>query len=83
MHMVMPKLWNSGSAVSTVSFSTCRLGIHDRTWTALATRLRWVSWAPLDTPVVPPVYISTAVSSGVTSTGCGLAGALARRSWNQ
>ena len=52
-------------------------------WTALATRLRCVSWAPLDTPVVPPVYMSTAVSSGRTSTGDGASSPVARISWNQ
>ena len=35
----------------------------------LATRLRWISTAPLLTPVVPPVYCSTAISSGPTSAG--------------
>ena len=30
----------------------------------LATRLRWVSMAPLDTPVVPPVYCRKAISCG-------------------
>jgi len=36
----------------------------------LATRLRCSSTAPLLTPVVPPVYCSTAMSSGPTWAGC-------------
>ena len=35
----------------------------------LATRLRCSSTAPLLTPVVPPVYCSTAMSSGPTCAG--------------
>ena len=35
-----------------------------------ATRLRCSSTAPLDTPVVPPVYCSTAMSSGLTAGRC-------------
>ena len=39
--------------------------------TALATKLRWVSCAPFGTPVVPPVYMRTAVSSPSIETGVG------------
>ncbi|MNS34302.1 hypothetical protein D3C72_664260 [compost metagenome] len=35
----------------------------------LAITLRCRSTAPLDTPVVPPVYCSTATSSGPVATG--------------
>ena len=35
------------------------------TWPTLIERLAWVSIAPLGVPVVPPVYCSTAIASGV------------------
>ena len=35
------------------------------TWLTLIERLAWVSIAPLGVPVVPPVYCSTAIASGV------------------
>jgi hypothetical protein len=37
-------------------------------WAMLATTLRWWSIAPLDTPVVPPVYCRKARSSGPGET---------------
>ena len=39
-----------------------------RVWTMLATRLRWVSITPFDSPVVPDEYGSTTTSSRSTGT---------------
>ncbi len=51
---VWPKLWNSGRQPSTTS--VLRASLASKTFTvAFMTRLRWVSTAPLGTPVVPLV----------------------------
>ncbi len=42
--------------------------IHASACSMFATMLRWVSIAPLATPVVPPVYCRKAMSSGPMST---------------
>src|SRR5471030_2540889 len=63
-------MWYSGSGVTRISQPSLRLEpISALHCSMLATRLRWVSIAPLATPVVPPVYCSTATSlaSGLTS----------------
>ncbi|MNC38080.1 hypothetical protein D3C75_866700 [compost metagenome] len=62
-------MWYSGSGVISTSLPSSRLSAISA-WhcSMLAIRLRWVSMAPLATPVVPPVYCSTA-----TSPGCGWA----------
>ncbi len=54
------------TTASSMSFSS---GMKATTCTVFATRLRWVSTAPLETPVVPPVYCRKAMSSPPTSTG--------------
>ncbi len=46
---------------------------QDAVCRALLTRLEWVSMAPLDRPVVPPVYTRAATSSALTSA-CGTGG---------
>ena len=56
---------------------------HAWPWRELDTRLRWVSIAPLGTPVVPPVYMRQARSAGSVATGSGSSGAEATTSWNQ
>ena len=64
---VWPKLWNSGSAPSSLS----SLVISPR-WSAATVQFlymfEWVSSAPLGCPVVPDVYRITAVSSGSRSS---------------
>ncbi len=64
---VWPKLWNSGSAPSSLS----SLEISPR-WSAATVQFlymfEWVSSAPLGWPVVPDVYRITAVSSGSRSS---------------
>ena len=80
------RMWGStrGLGISrSVSWPSTIRGNQARVWTALACTFRWVNSAPLEMPVVPPVYINTAVSSMPISTGVGLAGAPARTSWNQ
>ena len=42
--------------------------IHASTWVTLAQIFPWVSSAPLETPVVPPVYCKKAESSLFTLT---------------
>src|SRR5450756_2589208 len=50
-------------------------------WRVLQIRLRWVSMAALDTPVVPPVYCNTARSSaGLMGTSEGMGSYLIRLS---
>ncbi|MNN87038.1 hypothetical protein D3C81_2045380 [compost metagenome] len=63
-------MWYSGNGVIRISQPSLRLEpISARHCSILATRLRWVSIAPLATPVVPPVYCNTATSllSGLAS----------------
>ncbi|MNN18450.1 hypothetical protein D3C81_1316580 [compost metagenome] len=56
-------MWYSGSGVIRISQPSLRLEpISALHCSMFATRLRWVSIAPLATPVVPPVYCSTATS---------------------
>ena len=62
---VNAKMWYSGSAVMMISSPYFTLvPIHAAACCMLATRLRWVSIAPLATPVVPPVYCRKARSCG-------------------
>jgi hypothetical protein len=57
-------MWYSGSAVMiTSSPSRMLLPHHAEDCSRLETMLPWVSIAPLDTPVVPPVYCRNAMSS--------------------
>ncbi|MNE42065.1 hypothetical protein D3C80_1361710 [compost metagenome] len=63
-------MWYSGSGAIRISQPSLRSEpIKARHCSMLAIRLRWVSIAPLATPVVPPVYCSTATSlrSGLAS----------------
>src|SRR5215204_5191626 len=46
-----------------------QLFIQRSIWTTFAATLRWVSVAPLATPVVPPVYCRKATSSSPTLAG--------------
>ena len=66
---VSPYAWNSGSTAYTVSSPSRRPGTQARPCAALARRLRWVSTAPLGSPVVPPVYWSNATSPA-SGAGC-------------
>ena len=60
--------WYSGSAVTTTSPLASSTGAsHAVICCRLAIMLRWVSIAPLGTPVVPPVYCRKARSVGSTS----------------
>ena len=62
------KMWYIGNAVMAIS-RPCSSPppIHAETCCRLATRLPWVSIAPFDTPVVPPVYCRKAMSSCVSA----------------
>ena len=64
-------MWYSGSTPSTRSSadSACSAAIDS----AFATRLACVSITPLGWPVVPEVYISSAVVSGDGGSGAGAA----------
>ena len=71
---VSAKMWYSGSAQTMVSGSLAgrvfrRGWAHASFCSRLPTMLRWVSVAPLDTPVVPPVYCRKATSDAFSSTG--------------
>lgn len=67
MQTVMPKTWKSGMQVSTTSEAYSIFENHALVCCAFTVRLRCVSMAPFETPVVPPVYWSTAISSRSTS----------------
>src|SRR5207247_1798873 len=79
MTAVSPYTWNRGIAPSTRSDPCAPAGNHAAVCVAFATRLRWVSIAPFGVPVVPPVYCSTATSSGrLPASSLGFAGVAAR-----
>src|SRR5437773_9549836 len=61
---VRPYTWNSGIAPRTRSEPGDFVANQATVCIAFATRFRWVSIAPFGVPVVPPVYWSTATSSG-------------------
>ncbi len=62
---VNAKMWYSGSGHKATTLPSGSTGISQaRICCMLATRLRLVSMAPFDTPVVPPVYCKMIVSSG-------------------
>ena len=67
---VKAKMWYSGRAVMITSLprSSLLAPIQAEACCMFATRLRWVSMAPLATPVVPPVYCRKAMSSASMST---------------
>ena len=72
MPTVNAKMWYSGSAQTLVGCSLAgTLSItgwfHTSDCSTLAMMLRCRSTAPLETPVVPPVYCSTATSSALIS----------------
>ncbi len=71
---VIPKTWNRGRQVRITSRSPS-IGANQACscWT-LAIRLRWVSIAPFERPVVPPVYCKTAISSASTPGSTSRAG---------
>ena len=65
-----------GSGETTISLASRKLPeIHTPACSRLARMLRCVSIAPLDTPVVPPVYCRKAMSSCVRVTGLNCAAA--------
>ena len=69
---VSEKMWYSGSAVTRIIWPLASRSdgpIHASDCSTLATMLRWVSTAPFDTPVVPPVYCRNAMSSWPSGTG--------------
>ena len=53
---VIAKTWNSGRTPTMISPPSSASGITIVAWAAFAVRLAWVSIAPFDVPVVPPVY---------------------------
>ena len=64
------KMWYSGIAVTTTSWpGRIAFGATALYCSVLATRLRCDSAAPLDSPVVPPVYCRNSRSSPSSSTG--------------
>ena len=67
---VSAKMWYIGSAVITVSRPSSRpVPTQFETCIRFATRLPWVSIAPFETPVVPPVYCRKAMSSSPIGGG--------------
>ena len=70
---VIPKTWKKGKLARLTSLPMSTLPIQALICCTLNDRLRWVSMTALDTPVVPPVYCRTAISSMPISTrgGCG------------
>src|SRR6266852_8923202 len=63
-------MWNKGKAATMTSASSS-LESQCLVWQALVTRFAWVSIAPLEVPVVPPVYCRQAMSEGFCGTGRG------------
>ncbi len=72
MATVMPYTWKNGMDARVVSCPSRRSVIQQRACSQLDTRFPCVSMAPLGTPVVPPVYWSSATSSAFRVTGCGV-----------
>ena len=72
-HAVSAKIWYSGSAHTIVTCSPAVCFMHGSAQASvcstLAITLRWVSVAPFETPVVPPVYCRKATSSTLSSAG--------------
>ena len=67
---VRQKMWYSGNGAIAISVPSLKLTeSHTPVCSMLARTFRCVSIAPLDTPVVPPVYCRNATSSRATSTG--------------
>ena len=69
-------MWYSGSTASTRSWA--RSACSALMAAALAARLAWVSITPLGCPVVPEVYISSAIASG---SGTGRSASASSHSW--
>ena len=65
--------WNSGNTPSTRSVPCGRRPRSSQLCMALQVMLACVSSAAFGTPVVPPVYCSTAVADGSITTGSGIA----------
>jgi hypothetical protein len=67
---VMAKTWKNGR-MPMMRSSPMRMSLfHDSIWSTFVVRLAWVSMAPLGTPVVPPVYCRSAMSSfGLMTAG--------------
>src|SRR4029077_7087336 len=64
----IPNAWNNGKQLSTTSSGPMLSRLRAMTaW--LLTRVVWVSWAPLGTPVVRDVYRMTALSLFARVTG--------------
>ena len=73
-HSVSAKMWYSGSAAMLLARLRSPIlpsaGVNQASACSVAaTMLRWVSTAPLDRPVVPPVYCRKAGVSGATRAG--------------
>ena len=73
-HSVSAKMWYSGSAAMLLALVTspilARAGVNQASACKVAaTMLRWVSTAPLERPVVPPVYCKKAIESSVAVLG--------------
>src|SRR6266481_9422684 len=64
-------MWNKGRAATITSGRCSPQDSQCSVWHALVTRLAWVSIAPLEVPVVPPVYCRQAMSEGFCGTGRG------------
>src|SRR5262245_47183001 len=70
---VMAKAWNKGRMPTALTAASGQSLNHKVTCCALMSTLAWLSAAPLATPVVPPVYCSSArvltgsIAGGVTS----------------
>ena len=68
----VPNEWKKGRAATMPSSPWRTTFNHADAWRALATRFACESIAPLDNPVVPPVYTNAAMScSGSSTTASG------------
>src|ERR1039457_5195314 len=65
-------MWNKGRTAIITSAPPLPDVSQSTAWQALVTRLAWVSIAPLDVPVVPPVYCRQAISDEVRPLGDGV-----------
>src|SRR5207244_1794893 len=68
------KQWKNGMMHMNASWPSRRAGNHDAPWIAFDTMLWCDNMAPLDSPVVPPVYTSPARSVRASTLAGGDAG---------
>src|SRR6266850_8008080 len=64
-------MWKSGRAATMTSRRLLPTVSQPFVWQALITRFEWLSIAPFEVPVVPPVYCRQATSDGAKPCGFG------------